>query len=219
MSLRLRCTTLALATIAVALCTWHAAPASADIYECRTRDGGVSYTNVRKAGARCRVAVKGDREGPLRNTATTDRVPARDRSSDRYSRYDTHIREASRLYQIPEPFIRAVMRVESDFNQSVVSRVGAMGLMQLMPGTARHMGVTNAFDARQNILGGTRFLRILANQFKGDLVLTIAAYNAGPGAVSRYKGIPPYDETRRYVQSVLRYYYAFRGQALTATQG
>ena len=79
-----------------------------------------------------------------------------------------------------------------------------------MPRTAASMGVTAPFDPRQNILGGARYLRVLANQFNGDLVLTVAAYNAGEGAVARYRGVPPYDETRRYVRRVLSFYYAFR---------
>jgi soluble lytic murein transglycosylase-like protein len=87
-----------------------------------------------------------------------------------------------------------------------------MGLMQLMPFTAERMGVTDPFDPRQNILGGARFLRILANQWKGDLVLTVASYNAGPGAVERYGGVPPYGETRRYVNRVLQHYYAYRSE-------
>jgi soluble lytic murein transglycosylase-like protein len=140
-------------------------------------------------------------------------VPARDRSPDRYSRYDAYIREAAGLYRLPEAFIRAVMRVESDFNHDVVSSAGAMGLMQLMPRTAAAMGVRDAFDPRQNIFGGARYLRILANKFNGDLVLTVAAYNAGDGAVVRHRGVPPYQETRRYVQRVLTYYYAFRTSA------
>jgi soluble lytic murein transglycosylase-like protein len=156
------------------------------------------------------VLIRGDRPGPARSNAGDDRVRARDTSPDRYARYDQHIHEASRLYQLPESFLRAVMRVESDFDPAVVSHAGAMGLMQLMPRTAVSMGVRDPFDARQNILGGARFLRILANKFNGDLVLTIAAYNAGEGAVLRYRGVPPYAETRRYVQNVLRYYYAFR---------
>jgi soluble lytic murein transglycosylase-like protein len=145
-------------------------------------------------------------------------VRARDRSPDRYNRYDGHIREAARLYQLPESFIRAVMRVESDFSPGVVSHAGAMGLMQLMPRTAASMGVRDPFDARQNILGGSRYLRILANKFNGDLVLTIAAYNAGEGAVMRHRGVPPYSETRRYVQNVLRYYYAFRSASPPAAR-
>lgn len=182
----------------------------ADIYQFTDRDGVVHYTNVRPRGAGWNVVVRGDTDGPSRPTATRDRIPARDRSPDRYSRYDSHIHEAARLYQLPESFIRAIMRVESDFDPNVVSRVGAMGLMQLMPGTASHMGVRDPFNPRENILGGVRYLRVLANGFNGDLVLTVAAYNAGEGAVMRYGGVPPYDETRRYVQNVLRYYYAFR---------
>ena len=150
-----------------------------------------------------RVVVTGGHDGPERRSATRDRVPARDHSPDRYSRFDGHIREAATLYQLPEAFIRAVMRVESDFDPNVVSRVGAMGLMQLMPGTASGMGVRDPFDARENILGGVRYLRVLANGFNGDLVLTIAAYNAGEGAVMRYGGVPPYDETREYVRRVV----------------
>jgi soluble lytic murein transglycosylase-like protein len=125
-------------------------------------------------------------------------------------RYDSYIREAALLYVLPEAFIRAVMRTESGFYVEAVSNKGAMGLMQLMPATARAMGVLDPFDPRQNILGGARFLRVLANRLRGDLVLTIAAYNAGEGAVAKYGGIPPYAETRRYVQRVLTHYYAYR---------
>jgi soluble lytic murein transglycosylase-like protein len=202
-----------LALLAVVLGFALAARARADIYQCRGPGGVVHYTNQRPSGAAgrsCRVLIRGDRPGPARADAGRDRVRARDTSPDRYARYDAHIREAAALYQLPESFIRAVMRVESDFDSDVVSHAGAMGLMQLMPRTAMSMGVRDPFDARQNILGGARFLRILANKFNGDLVLTIAAYNAGEGAVLRYRGVPPYAETRRYVQNVLRYYYAFR---------
>jgi soluble lytic murein transglycosylase-like protein len=118
------------------------------------------------------------------------------------------------LYVLPEEFIRAVMHVESNFYTEAVSNKGAMGLMQLMPGTAAAMGVLDPFDPRQNVLGGARYLRVLANRYHGDLVLTIAAYNAGEGAVDKYNGIPPYAETRRYVQRVLTHYYAYRNSAL-----
>jgi soluble lytic murein transglycosylase-like protein len=134
----------------------------------------------------------------------------RDRSPERYQRYEAHLAEAARLYQLPVAFLRAVMHVESDYDPNVVSVDGAMGLMQLMPFTAQKMGVLDPFDPRQNILGGARFLRILANQWNGDLVLTVASYNAGSGAVERYNGVPPYGETRRYVNRVLNHYYAFR---------
>lgn len=142
--------------------------------------------------------------------------PSQGKDPQRYVRYEPFIREASRLYQLPQAFIRAVIKVESDFNPNVVSRVGAMGMMQLMPRTAASMGVRSPFDPRQNILGGSRYLRVLANKFNGDLVLTVASYNAGEGAVIRYRGVPPYDETRRYVRRVLTFYYAFRVQGAAA---
>ena len=190
--------------------------ARADIYECVGADGSTHYTNSRPPGGRCRVAVRGQSRRATRNASASGASQASRGSSrgavdpTRHQRYDAFIREAAALYQLPEPFIRAVMKVESDFNPRVVSHAGAMGLMQLMPRTAAAMGVRDPFDPRQNILGGTRFLRVLANKFNGDLVLTVAAYNAGEGAVMRYRGVPPYTETRRYVRRVLGYYYSFR---------
>ena len=161
-----------------------ATPAQADIYRCKRADGTQHYTNIREPGRRCQLVVRGSKKS--KPTASAKKSPGSKspngrRQSDpaRYSRYNNLIGEAARLYQLPESFIRAVMRVESDFNPTVVSRAGAMGLMQLMPRTARSMGVSDPFDARQNINGGARYLRILANRFKGDLVLTVAAYNAG----------------------------------------
>jgi len=190
--------------------------ARADIYRCKRGDGTQHYTNIRQPGKRCELVVRSSkkakskgaaRTGSPRPTGTGPTDPAR------YRRYDGLIGEAARIYQLPEHFIRAVMRVESDFNPTVVSRAGAMGLMQLMPMTARSMGVSDPFDARQNILAGARYLRILANRFRGDLVLTVAAYNAGEGAVEKYDGIPPYKETQRYVRRVLKHYYAYRSES------
>ena len=178
-----------------------------DIYRYEDRDGVVHYTNVKPSGQGWKRVFRGSRRKAAR-PRIDPRRHARD--PDAHRRYDAYVREAALLYQLPETIIRAVMKVESNFYPHVVSADGAMGLMQLMPATAAKMGVRNPFDPRENILGGTRFLRILANSFNGDLVLTLAAYNAGPGAVVKYKGVPPYRETRRYVQNVLRYYYAYR---------
>ena len=136
----------------------------------------------------------------------------------RYGRYDAFIREAATLYQLPEALVRAVIKQESDYNPFSVSGSGAAGLMQLMPSTAESMMVRDVFDPRQSILGGTRFLRLLANMFNGDLVLTIAAYNAGPNAVVRYAGVPPYDETQHYVRQVLRYYYLYRAGQMPGSE-
>ena len=106
--------------------------------------------------------------------------------------------------------MRAVIKCESDYDPRVVSPVGAIGLMQLMPATAVRMQVRDPFDARENILGGTRYLRVLANMFNGDLELTIAGYNAGEANVVRYSGIPPFNETQNYVARVLTYYRRYR---------
>jgi len=130
-----------------------------------------------------------------------------------YSRYDASIIEASRNYSIPEPFIRAVIRMESDYDPRVVSIAGAQGLMQLMPGTAKRMNVKNPFDPHDNIMGGTRYLRHLANMFGGDMVLTIAGYHAGEGAVLKYGGVPPYSTTKGYIRRVLKFYYRYKKRA------
>ncbi len=195
-------------TLPVFFLCLFAAPAAADIYQCRDADGTIEFTNVTQ-GRGCRLVV---RESDTRARARGAALPRRRRgtpSLDRHRRWDGYIREAAALYQLPEAFLRAVMKVESDFVADVVSHAGAMGLMQLMPRTAASMGVRDPFDPRQNVLGGARYLRILANLFSGDLVLTVAAYNAGEGAVMRHRGVPPYAETQRYVRRVLGHYYAF----------
>ena len=133
--------------------------------------------------------------------------------SERLHRYDGFIRGAAARYQLPESLIRAVIHTESNFNAHAVSRAGAMGLMQLMPKTASSLGVTRPFDAQQSIYGGSRYLRLLANRYSGDMVLVLAAYNAGAGNVEKYGGVPPFEETRAYVRSVLRRFYAYERQA------
>lgn len=189
----------------------------ADMYRCEGPGGALHFTNTRTSGMRCTVISRDSDRDSRPAARAAPRAPSRSAGvsssaggDSRYRRFDSHINEAAALYQLPVHFVRAVIKVESNFNPTVVSHVGAMGLMQLMPRTAQSMGVRDPFDPRQNILGGTRYLRILANLFGGDLVLTVAAYNAGQGAVMRYRGVPPYDETRRYVRRVLTHYYAFR---------
>ena len=121
--------------------------------------------------------------------------------------YDGLIREAALAHEMDPQLVKSVMLVESGFNPAARSRKGALGLMQLMPATARMFGVQNAFDARDNVFGGTRYLTYLLNLYKGDLESTLAAYNAGEGAVEKYRGIPPYDETLLYVHKTLTAYY------------
>jgi soluble lytic murein transglycosylase-like protein len=213
-----------------------AAPWSrADIYMTRRADGTIHFTNIpshRGTGSTVLIrardaspphapsqvitATGGAESAPDPNQSAQVRsmYAAAARDAGRFTRYDDHIREAATLYQIPEALIRAVIKQESDYNPYSVSASGAAGLMQLMPQTASSMMVRDVFDPRQSILGGTRFLRVLANMFNGDLVLTVAAYNAGPNAVIRYAGVPPYDETQHYVRQVLRYYYVYRSGAV-----
>jgi len=116
------------------------------------------------------------------------------------------IRKAARRYNLPASLIRGVIRAESNFEVKAVSRAGAQGLMQLMPGTAKELGVDNPFDIEQNIDGGARYLRKMLDNFGGDIKVALAAYNAGPGAVEKYGGnVPPYRETEQYIDRVLRF--------------
>jgi soluble lytic murein transglycosylase-like protein len=116
------------------------------------------------------------------------------------------VQRAASYYQLPAALIWAVIKVESNFRDQAVSRAGARGLMQLMPRTAQAIGLRDPLDPEQNILGGAYYLRHLANRFNGDIYYTLAAYNAGPGTVRRYGGIPPYPETQSYIRKVLTYY-------------
>jgi len=188
--------------------------AAADIWSYTDSNGVIHFTNlgprkgwkrVYKTGPGKAAAVRGTCKG-------CDVVPPSDRSPDRFARYSDHIREAAGLYQIPEALVRAVIRCESDYDPHVVSRAGARGMMQLMPSVERDMRVGDIWDPRQNILGGTRLLRVLANRFGGDLVRTIAGYHAGAGAVERYGGVPPYETTQVYLKLVLREYYELQAK-------
>ena len=130
--------------------------------------------------------------------------------------YDPYIRMASRKNRLDPDLIKAVIQQESGFHRKGVSRKGAKGLMQLMPETAKDLGVKDAFDPWENIQGGTRYLRMMLENFDGDLVKALAAYNAGPNAVRKYNSVPPYRETQGYVRKVLHTYRLYRGSKLYA---
>lgn len=189
--------------------------ASADVWSYTDSEKIIHFTNIRPTGQGAskwkRISQDAGSVGKAAarrgDCERCDRVPSRDRSPERFSRYDSYIFEAASLYQIPVSLIRAVIKVESDYDPRVVSVFGARGLMQLMPAVVSDMGVTEVHDPRQNILGGTRLLRILANRYQGDLLLTIAAYHAGVGSLAKYGDtIPPYQHTRKYLGMVMDRY-------------
>jgi soluble lytic murein transglycosylase-like protein len=185
---------------ALAALLFTSAASLADIYQSVGSDGVISFTNTHKAGKLYARTVTQEDAGRSGDISPAD-----------IGRYDEYIRQAAALYQIPEQLVRAVIRVESGGDPRAVSRTNARGLMQLMPETAERMLVTDVFDPRQNIFGGVRYLRVLANLFNGDIQLTLAGYNAGENAVIAHGGIPPFDETRAYVVKVLEYYRQYRG--------
>lgn len=129
--------------------------------------------------------------------------------------YELYIREAAKKYRLDPFLVKAVIEAESNFDCYAVSYRGAKGLMQLMPGTAGDMNVKNAFNARQNIEGGCRYLRRMLNMFDGNVILAVAAYNAGPTKVKKYQNVPPYSETRKYVKTVLARYKQYKMEKIT----
>ena len=169
----------------------------ADIYMYVDQEGVIHFTNVPTSSANdYRVYIK-ERNG-------RGYYP---RSSDQY---DDIIKEASHRHGVAFPLLKAIIKAESAFNPRAVSKKGALGLMQIMPKNIQLLKINDPFDPRENIMGGTRYFKELLNQFKGKLSLSLAAYNAGPNAVVKYRNIPPYKETEEYVEKVLKYYYSFK---------
>ncbi len=167
--------------------------AQAEIYQYIDASGTISLTNVPSDIRYRRIDLESSRLHPM----LTERELA------------PVISRASRQHQLHPALIRAVIKAESDFNPTAVSRAGAIGLMQLMPQTAVRLDVRDLYDPEDNIGGGTKYLRQLLDRFQGNLPLALAAYNAGENVVERYRSLPPIDETRQYVRRVLRYYRTF----------
>ncbi|HZH83290.1 MAG TPA: transglycosylase SLT domain-containing protein [Phototrophicaceae bacterium] len=181
---------------AVALNGLVASTAMADVYAFKDKNGVVTFTNVpNHAGFR---RVFRDAGPPASSNGVVD------------SDYDGYIQNASGRYNIDPDLIRAVIKAESDFKVSARSNKGAMGLMQLMPDTARLHNVNDAYNPGENVEGGARHLRMLLDRYQGDLELSLAAYNAGSAAVEKHRGIPPFPETKEYVRRVLRFYDSYR---------
>lgn len=121
---------------------------------------------------------------------------------------DSYFKEAAATYGVDENLLRSIARAESNFNPSATSHAGAMGIMQMMPATAAECGVTDPYDARQSIMGGAQYFSKLLSRYNSNTTLALAAYNAGPGNVDKYGGIPPFEETQNYVKKVLNFYNA-----------
>ena len=177
---------------ATVLLAGAAIPASAQIYTRLNSNGVVEATNVPASGG-FRLTYVG--KGTL--------IHSRGFFPRAYNgEFDGHIEAAAGVFGVAEDLLKAVITAESEFDPLAVSSKGAQGLMQLMPFTARRFGVTDSFDPRQNIFGGAQYLRFLLDTFQGDVALALAGYNAGENAVARFKGIPPFKETRYYVQKI-----------------
>jgi soluble lytic murein transglycosylase-like protein len=183
---------------------WLTSYGAADVYVYKDKQGVLTFTNVPTHQGFRRVIREGY-GGPSGLGSSTNS-------------YEDLIRSASDRHSVDPDLIRAVIKVESDFDSSARSNKGAMGLMQLMPETARLHNVVDVYNPSSNIEGGVRHLKLLLGKYQGDLGLCLAAYNAGIKAVEKHGGIPPFAETREYVRRVLSYYQSYRGDALQASR-
>jgi soluble lytic murein transglycosylase-like protein len=177
--------------------------AGADIYRYVDKDGVTHFTNI-PTHSEYTVILK-----EKRIQFKVGRNP---------EKFEDTIQKTSEKYGMDSALIKAVIKAESNFNPTAVSRVGAKGLMQLMPGTAYDLRVADSFHPEENIDGGVRYLRYLLNLFKGNLHLALAAYNAGEKAVYRHNGIPPYQETRTYIQRVLHFFQRYSDEGGKSAQ-
>ena len=183
----------------------------AGMYLCRDESGAMNFTNVRN-GSDCKEYELDKKVSSWPGMFSND-------NGSGPARYDKTIRRVAARYNVDPLLIKAIIHTESDFDHKAISRSGAEGLMQLMPGTARDLQVSNSFNPQENIDGGTRYFRGLLDQFNNDLVLSLAAYNAGPGLVSRTGGVPQIPETLRYIKKVLKQYKVYKSSSKYLVSG
>lgn len=169
--------------------------AVADIYMYVDKNGVVNFTNVPSSG-KYKLFIK--------------ELPARIRKSFSTAEYDHIIRKAEETYDVDFSLIKAVIEAESNFDPEAVSKKGAKGLMQIMPGNFQSLSVQDPFNPAENIMGGVKYLQELLRRYENKLPLVLAAYNAGPEAVDQYRRIPPFEETRNYVKKVMKLYKQYK---------
>ncbi len=177
----------------------HALQVQADIYKYEDEEGVMHFTDA-PTDHRFKIFMRDIKKD--KKLRTNFKMAACGRNPDEFN---SIINSLSAEYGVDKALVKAVIHAESGYNPNAVSPKGATGLMQLMPKTAQYLKVCNTFDPKDNIRGGVRYLRFLLDTFKGDVSLALAAYNAGLSRVSKYGGIPPFDETRNYVAKVLSY--------------
>ena len=178
-------------------------PIRADIYRYEDEEGIIHFTDA-PTDRRFKIFMRDFKKDKLLRTKL--QLP----SSANPAEYENIIRANAEKYGVSASLIKAVIHAESGYNPNAVSRKGASGLMQLMPGTARSLKVNNCFDPKDNVEGGVKYLRFLLDTFRGDVSLAVAAYNAGLNKVAKFGGIPPYTETRTYVNRVLSYMQSYQ---------
>jgi soluble lytic murein transglycosylase-like protein len=172
-------------------------PVCADIYMYLDNDGILHFTNT-PTSPHYKLYIK--------------EKPKKPPSEEAASRYDLLITEAAHISGIAFALIKAMIRVESNFDAKAVSKKGAMGLMQIMPKNLDALDIDDPFDPRENIIGGSMYFQQMMDRYEGKLPLALAAYNAGPTAVDRYRGIPPIKETEEYVKKVMNFYYVYQDE-------
>jgi hypothetical protein len=173
----------------------------ADIYMYIDKDGVMHYTNVPVESEGTSVKFFLYQKEGIREKKQFDVFDNND-----FNNIDAYIIEAAHYHDVSFPLIKAIIKVESDFNTMAISKKGAMGLMQIMPFNFKQLSIRDPFDPWENIMGGVSYFKNMLTKFNGDLSLSLAAYNAGPNAVDKYGSIPPYPETINYVEKVLKYY-------------
>jgi len=172
-------------------------PVQADIYRYIDENGVMHFTNTPTSSIQKFKIYLKEKPGAIQQYHSSEK-------------YDNLISDASERHGVSFPLLKAIIKAESDFDPHVVSKKGATGLMQIMPQNFKPLGIRDPFDPWQNINAGALYFKQMYDRFKGKLALSLAAYNAGPTAVDRYKTIPPYEETEEYVRRVMKYYYNYK---------